>query len=166
MKHTNSRLIRWALKLQAYNFEVIHRTGKRNQHCDALSRRDYPTQKQSYIDQSTQTKVDILNPIDSDPAQQSNVQSNQLDTKQENQYTEVTFIYPGESPELIKNQLKSVDIFTLDNIFNLQKQCPYFGPIIIFLQDGSLPQDKKRVHAIPYESNQKFEHQNMNLSNK
>ena len=57
MKHTNSRLIRWALKLQAYNFEVIHRPGKRNQHCDALSRRDYPTQKQSNIDQSTQTKI-------------------------------------------------------------------------------------------------------------
>jgi len=64
MKHTNSRLIRWALKLQAYNFEVIHRPGKRNQHCDALFRRDYPTQKQSNIDQFTQTKVDTLNPID------------------------------------------------------------------------------------------------------
>jgi hypothetical protein len=38
---TNSRLIRWALKLQEYKFKVLHRPGKRNQHCDALSRRDY-----------------------------------------------------------------------------------------------------------------------------
>lgn len=110
MKHTNSRLIRGVLKLQAYNFEVIHRPGKRNQHCDALSRRDYPTQKQSSIDQSTQTKVDTLNPIDIGTSNRStlqrNVQPKQLDAQHENQYTEVAFIYPGESPELIKNQSK------------------------------------------------------------
>lgn len=120
--------------------------------------RDYPTQKQSSIDQSTQTKVDNLNPIDigtlNRSTLQTNVQPKQLDAQHEHQYTEVAFIYPGESPELIKNQSKSVDIFVLDNISDLQKQCPYFGPIIHFLQDGSLPQDKRRAHAIPYESNQ------------
>jgi hypothetical protein len=29
-----------------------------------------------------------------------------------------------------------------------------FGPIYEFLKNGTLPADKKRAHAIPYESNQ------------
>jgi hypothetical protein len=39
-------------------------------------------------------------------------------------------------------------------LLNNQKQCPYFGPIYEFLKNGTLPADKKRAHAIPYESNQ------------
>lgn len=40
-KHTG-RLERWGLKLQEYNFQIIHRPGKSNLVADALSRRDYP----------------------------------------------------------------------------------------------------------------------------
>jgi hypothetical protein len=39
-------------------------------------------------------------------------------------------------------------------ISEFQKQCPYFGPIYEFLKNGTLPDDKKKAHAIPYESNQ------------
>lgn len=39
-KHT-SRLERWALKLQEYCFQIIHRPGKSNCVADALSRRPY-----------------------------------------------------------------------------------------------------------------------------
>ncbi|CAG2197363.1 unnamed protein product [Mytilus edulis] len=119
IKHTNSRLIRWALKLQEYNFDVIHRMGSRNQHCDALSRRNYEKQ-------TDQPKV----------------------------LTEVTFIYPGETLEKISNSEKDIPIFSLEDISSLQKQCPYFGPIITFLENGILPDDKKRAQAIPYETGQ------------
>ncbi|VDI02506.1 Hypothetical predicted protein [Mytilus galloprovincialis] len=119
IKHTNSRLIRWALKLQEYNFDVIHRLGSRNQHCDALSRRNYEKQ-------TDQPKV----------------------------LTEVTFIYPGETLEKISNSEKDIPIFSLEDISSLQKQCPYFGPIITFLENGILPDDKKRAQAIPYETGQ------------
>ncbi|CAC5360188.1 Transposon Tf2-12 polyprotein,Transposon Tf2-11 polyprotein,Transposon Tf2-1 polyprotein,Transposon Tf2-7 polyprotein [Mytilus coruscus] len=129
IKHTNSRLIRWALKLQEYKFDVIHRLGSRNQHCDALSRRNYEKQ-------SEQTKV----------------------------LTEVTFIYPGETLEQITNSEKEVPIFSLQDISSLQKQCPYFGPIITFLQNGTLPDDKKRAQAIPYETSQ-YELLNDTLTN-
>ena len=37
--HTNARLIRWALKLQEYSFEIKHRPGSQHQNSDALSRR-------------------------------------------------------------------------------------------------------------------------------
>ena len=41
MKDPSSRLGRWALKLQEYQYNVIHRDGKNNKHADALSRRPY-----------------------------------------------------------------------------------------------------------------------------
>lgn len=40
-KHTG-RLERWALKLQEYNFQIIHRTCTSNLVADALSRRSNP----------------------------------------------------------------------------------------------------------------------------
>ncbi|CAG2243489.1 unnamed protein product [Mytilus edulis] len=114
-----STFIRWALKLQEYKFDVIHRLGSRNQHCDALSRRTYEKQ-------SEQTKV----------------------------LTEITFIYPGKTVEQINNSEKEIPIFSLQDISSLQKQCPYFGPIITFLQNGTLPDNKNRAQAIPYETSQ------------
>jgi len=33
-----SRLIRWRLKLEEYDYEIIHRAGKDNMNADALSR--------------------------------------------------------------------------------------------------------------------------------
>lgn len=35
---TNPRLLRWALILQSFNYEIVHRTGKQHQNADSLSR--------------------------------------------------------------------------------------------------------------------------------
>ena len=39
-KETNSRVTRWFLSLQAFNFSLVHRAGSRHGNADALSRRD------------------------------------------------------------------------------------------------------------------------------
>ena len=123
IKHTNSRLIRWALKLQEYKFKVLHRPGKRNQHCDALSRRDY----------------------------QNNNTNNVSSPNKE--LFEVTFVYANENdiPQLFNSQ-SFTNVCALEKNSELQKQCPYFGPIYEFLKNGILPADKRRARAIPYES--------------
>ena len=43
MKNTNSRLIRWALALQPFNFSLKHRKGVDNANADGLSRGSIPT---------------------------------------------------------------------------------------------------------------------------
>ena len=42
IKNCQGRLGRWALSLQGYNFQVIHKSGTANGNADGLSRRKYP----------------------------------------------------------------------------------------------------------------------------
>lgn len=37
------RLARWAMEIQGYQFDIIHRPSKHNEVADALSRREYPS---------------------------------------------------------------------------------------------------------------------------
>ena len=37
----NSRLMQWALALQTYHFDIIHRSGSRHQNADGLSRQEW-----------------------------------------------------------------------------------------------------------------------------
>ena len=41
-RHLNSRLTRWALKLQSYSFTIQYRPGKSNQNADGLSWQAWP----------------------------------------------------------------------------------------------------------------------------
>ena len=41
IKDNSTRLTRWSLTLQAYNFDIIHKAGKSNQDADALSRQPH-----------------------------------------------------------------------------------------------------------------------------
>ena len=42
LKDSNSRLTRWSLALQPYDFTVVHRSGSANGNADGLSRTPWP----------------------------------------------------------------------------------------------------------------------------
>ena len=52
VKDATGRLARWALLLQQYNFDIIHRPGCQNGNADAFSRRPYPTTNLNALQQS------------------------------------------------------------------------------------------------------------------
>ena len=52
VKDVTGRLARWALLLQQYNFEIIHRPGCQNGNANALSRPPYPSTNLSALQQS------------------------------------------------------------------------------------------------------------------
>ena len=52
VKDVTGRLARWALLLQQYNFDIVHRPGCQNGNANALSRRPYPTTNLSALQQS------------------------------------------------------------------------------------------------------------------
>jgi len=51
-----SRLIRWRLKLEEYDYEIIHKAGKGNTNADALSRNPIPDDQHVYISQQDEEK--------------------------------------------------------------------------------------------------------------
>ena len=52
------------------------------------------------------------------------------------------------------NALRPGEINKTPNVGQLKKECPMIGDLNRYLETGELPLDKKRAHAIPYESNQ------------
>ena len=51
-KDASGRLARWALLLQLFNFEIVHRPGCQNGNADALSGRPYPSTNLNALQQS------------------------------------------------------------------------------------------------------------------
>lgn len=69
LKQTSSRLIRWAIKLEEFNYEIIYRPGKTNFVADALSRTK-PTASVNVITRAQAKKGQVAAPIiPSDPQQ-------------------------------------------------------------------------------------------------
>jgi hypothetical protein len=59
-----------------------------------------------------------------------------------------SFVYAGENVNDIPQQFDSQSftyVCALEKISELQKQCPYFGPIYEFLKNGTLPADKNNA---------------------
>ena len=67
VKDATGRLARWALLLQQYNFDVIHRPGYQNGNADALSRRPYPNANLSFLQQSDPNIDEICEKQQRDP---------------------------------------------------------------------------------------------------
>ncbi len=62
IKNNSTRFMRWALQVQEYNFEVCHRSGSKNTHADALSRRKYDLNDQEDGTDDKPIKAENIDP--------------------------------------------------------------------------------------------------------
>lgn len=63
-KHTNNRLLRWSLRLQENDIEIIYKKGSQSYAADCLSRRSYPPTEQLLMEKDSMLVVndDIPDP--------------------------------------------------------------------------------------------------------
>jgi hypothetical protein len=141
--HSNSRLFRWSLQLQEYEFEIIHRPGKQNQ-SDALSRRPYP----------------VNTCLVDNPVEPENVDSECQKGRHETIAASFSYTKGPVKCELCKSPTITSEIHTVnvdsgnsdkenpENIASLQRDCPDFKQIIEYLETGQLPEQADQAKRI------------------
>lgn len=120
-KHTG-RLERWALKLQEFNFQIIHRPGKSTCNCvaDALSRREYPNEVGKAVINSIgiQTTVDSSSSGAVSPAKAPHIEEQPTRIKSVGMQT-TTEVSTDTDITLDQNQV-STQFKSADEILNVE----------------------------------------------
>ena len=168
LKDSPNRLGRWALKLQEYQYTVIHKEGKNNKHADALSRRVYDDALEPpQAEQEVSTPDVCMATIPDEP-----------EVEETGRWlTEVTFEYASASsvsevtipPATAENIPADSDLKMPtsqeklppnqpepehSDLIALQKKCPDFKVIYEYLAERKLPDDATLARNTTWESDQ------------
>ena len=145
VKDTSTRLGRWAIQLQEYQYDVVHKQGRVHLNADALSRRTYDT-----------SLIEVMEDI--------SVNSVTLEPNSDSkQYIKVEFIYKSEptisvadkdAEDLDEVPEEPINKFPGKTVSGLQKECVDFRDIFKYLENCTLPDDKKLANKVILESNQ------------
>ena len=156
-KQPKGRIARWVAYLQQFNYSIRHQPGNKLGNADGLSRREYDdpdedkTEKndspESVIDRELDDKIFIN---DTDGSMAVNVAPITFEgrrTRLKGQRTKQEY-----QPKL---QLPKVT-WSKENLRKCQLDDKMAGPMIKYLEEGTLPADKKREKDIIFTSDQYF----------
>ena len=151
IKDQNGRLGRWSVKLQGYDFTIIHKAGIQNQNADALSRRCYDSQtcspekykvikSKSNIDEQKEcTQSPVTSPLNEQDCHIMALQN--LPTE-------------NEEPKLQPTKVPVVNTKSKKEMSYLQASCEDIGPLYQYMTVGQLPENKIEQKKIMISSEQ------------
>jgi transposase InsO family protein len=162
LTNTHGRLLRWALILQAYNFDITHKPGRFNVCADALSRRVYPPELDpepsppGFDDSSLFSILLEDQDLSPDPPNHHTVQN------KEAKWLQVTIEYEDSNNVLQMStdntsfDCQSPRILVLDDMADLQRQSPDLLPMVDFLASGTLPDNAKQAKRLVLDADNYF----------
>ena len=112
VKDPTGRLARWALRLQQYDFEIIHRPGVANGNADALSRRVYSASPSAHEVSSLDLPVAVVDHPCPPPSTLHKLQRQDKDLADIIQYLETSELPSSDTKA--RTLLLSIDSFYLD----------------------------------------------------
>lgn len=174
IKLASGRLARWSLLLQSYDFTITHRPGIRNQNADALSRRIYETEDEStpavpdLDDEEIIAEVHVPNqPV---PSMQVPVELQPTNVSP----AIVTLDYSAELPTLARihvprddedliqpSFVPKIEEESVQTLSYLQWQCKDLRPILQYLEQNIVPEDKQKARRVVAESDSYVINNNM-----
>ena len=159
-KDPTGRLGRWVLRIQEFNYEIVHREGKRNQNADAISRIPY-SDEQAPTPSSTSVAA-----VDHDMVSESNptlpgyvpcdrgttgVEDDEVSDAGAKTYLELNLEYAkAPTVALIEQDIQTPK----PEMSQLQQQCNDFKDIFRYLQDQKLPDDEQYAKHVVCEASQ------------
>jgi transposase InsO family protein len=137
----NNRLTRWALFLQSYNFEIVHKKGSLLTSADAISRIPYEnvTEREN-------------KPIDDEDYEELIASVSTLSDEPMTDRVNLIFDSDEESAECVAPIIASADLPSLDEIKLAVASCPDFAAIYEYLDNGTLPINDEQARRTVFES--------------
>ena len=181
IKNPTGRLGRWAMKLQANNFEIVHRSGNRNQNADFLSRLQYEGAETEDREVASSEVIVISTRAEEKQSSEHPTCARELSQDKENYGVCSVMkdeVESNQNPEIYLNEAEDIagpsyievtfeyatspNISVVDQdvpepeteIAELQQQCDDFKDIYKYLQNQILPDDEKYAKYIVIEANQ------------
>ena len=142
VKDTSTRLGRWAIHLQEYQFDIVqfdivHKAGRVHKNADVLSRRTYETDDTSNLYSQSVSSVQVSSPEGTS-----------------REYFNVNFSY-GRIPSVSAAKLDDINADEAKqlgledkSVSDLQRECKDFRHMFAYLENGILPDEKKLASNI------------------
>src|SRR6267154_647706 len=160
IKYGKGRLFRWSLALQGLTYTVKYRQGHTNGNADALSRRPYEEEigiedEQKFSDDSFEIaniteKEEVNNPEEQEYLENWNLD----DSEEDRELLLVDLDY--QEQEVIQDTSNVLKASNIEDLQQMQNDCPDLSRIIAYLRKGELPLDNKMARQTVFESEDYF----------
>ena len=156
IKPANSIVFRWALLVQQYNFDILHKSGVKNNNADSLSRRSYsdppapdPNDNILNDDLSFSSLFDMERFCDCNAGKEASETRQEL-RENVKDLTEIRFEKWPTVNAMEDGQDEEA------GMADKQRKCPDLSPIIDYLETGDLPGNDKVARRIVFQAPQFF----------